>query len=87
MSARVMAAGMLAALAALACASAGAAEPPAAPSATPVKHYSLKSCNAQADAKKLNGAARSQFVKHCQAQTVSSSTAHTPAAAPTPAGK
>ncbi|HEX4388090.1 MAG TPA: PsiF family protein [Steroidobacteraceae bacterium] len=42
-----------------------AAEPPATPSATPVKHPSLKACNQQADAKKLTGAARSQFVKEC----------------------
>ena len=43
-----------------------AAEPPATPSATPVKHPSLKACNQQADAKKLTGAARSQFVKECR---------------------
>jgi hypothetical protein len=56
------------------------AEPPAYPSATPVKHNSLKVCNQQADAKKLSGATRSQFIKHCQSQTVSG---HAP---PTPAG-
>ena len=44
-----------------------AAEPPAKPSATPVKHPSLKVCNKQADGKKLSGAARTQFVKDCQA--------------------
>jgi psiF repeat len=54
------------------------AEPPAYPSATPVKHNSLKVCNQQADARKLSGAARTQFVKHCQTQTVS---AHAPATA------
>jgi hypothetical protein len=54
------------------------AEPPAYPSATPVKHNSLKMCNQQADAKKLSGAARSQYLKHCQTETVS---AHAPAAA------
>jgi hypothetical protein len=43
-----------------------AAEPPATPSATPVKHASLKACNQQADVKKLTGAARSQFVKQCR---------------------
>jgi hypothetical protein len=44
-----------------------AAEPPAAPSATPVKHPSLKVCNKQADGKQLTGAARAQFVKDCRA--------------------
>jgi len=56
-----------AATAALACGTALAAEPPAAPSATPVKHPSLKVCNKQADARKLTGAARAEFVKNCQA--------------------
>ena len=58
------------------------AEPPAYPSATPVKHNSLKVCNEQADAKKLSGAARTQFVKHCQSETVSGHTAATPATSP-----
>jgi hypothetical protein len=49
-----------------------AAEPPATPSATPVKHPSLKACNQQADAKKLTGPARSQFVKQCRAAAKSS---------------
>ena len=54
------------ALLALVCAAgAPAAEPPAAPSATPIKH-SLKTCNKQADAKKLTGAARATYVKYCQ---------------------
>ena len=44
-----------------------AAEPPAAPSAIPVKQPSLKVCNKQADAKKLTGPARTQFVKGCHA--------------------
>jgi len=44
-----------------------AAEPPASPSATPIKHPSQKSCNKQADGKKLSGPARTQFVKNCQA--------------------
>jgi hypothetical protein len=44
-----------------------ATEPPAAPSATPIKHNTLKGCNQKADAKKLTGAARAQFVKDCQA--------------------
>ena len=43
-----------------------AAAAPAAPSATPVKHASLKVCNKQADAKKLTGPARAQFVKDCR---------------------
>jgi len=56
-----------AAIAIVACGAALAAEPPAAPSATPVKHPSLKVCNKQADAKQLTGAARAQFVKDCRA--------------------
>jgi psiF repeat len=44
-----------------------AADQPAAPSATPVKHPSLKVCNKQADGKQLTGDARSQFVKDCHA--------------------
>ena len=51
----------------LACGSVLAAETPAAPSATPVKHPSLKVCNKQADAKKLTGEARAHFVKDCRA--------------------
>ncbi len=57
----------LLAAAALSCSVGLAAEPPAAPSATPIKHTSLKSCNKQADAKKLSGSARNQFVKDCHA--------------------
>jgi hypothetical protein len=53
----------------LGCATAMAADPPAAPSATPVKHPSLKVCNKQADAKQLTGPARAQFVKDCRAGT------------------
>ena len=49
------------------CGAVVAADPPAAPSATPVKHSSLKVCNKQADARKLTGAARAQFVKDCRA--------------------
>jgi psiF repeat-containing protein len=48
------------------CGASLAAAPPAAPSATPVKHASLKVCNKQADAKKLAGPARAQFVKDCR---------------------
>jgi hypothetical protein len=55
------------AIAVLGCAVGVAAEPPATPSAVPVKHPSLKSCNQRADAKKLAGKERSQFVQACQA--------------------
>ena len=61
------------------CALCRGAEPPAYPSATPVKHNSLKVCNQQADAKKLSGAARSQFIKHCQSQSVTGPAPATPA--------
>ena len=57
---------VLAAIAVVVCGTA-AADQPAAPSATPVKHPSLKVCNKQADAKQLTGEARSQFVKDCHA--------------------
>jgi hypothetical protein len=57
---------LIAALALLASAVVSGAEPPASPSATPIRH-SLKACNQQADGKKLTGAARAQFVKSCQA--------------------
>jgi psiF repeat len=56
----------LAASVIVACGAAFAAEPPAKPSATPVKHPSLKVCNKQADAKNLTGEARAKFVKDCQ---------------------
>jgi hypothetical protein len=57
----------LAAIAIVGCGMAAAADPPAAPTATPVKHPSLKVCNKQADAKQLSGEARTQFVKDCHA--------------------
>jgi hypothetical protein len=57
----------LAVIAIFGCGAAIAAEPPAAPSATPVKHPSLKVCNKQADTKQLTGPARAQFVKDCRA--------------------
>lgn len=44
-----------------------AAEPPAAPTATPIKHPTLKSCNRDATAKQLAGKQREQFVKDCTA--------------------
>ena len=57
---------VLAALAIVA-GSALAADPPAAPSATPVKHPTLKSCNREATAKQLAGRQREQYVKDCTA--------------------
>lgn len=63
----------LAAIAIVGCGMA-AAEQPAAPTATPVKHPSLKVCNKQADAKQLTGEARSQFVKDCHAGKTSAKT-------------
>lgn len=57
---------VLAAAALCACGAVCAAEPPASPSATPIKHTSLKACNQQADAKKLTGSARAQFIKQCR---------------------
>jgi hypothetical protein len=58
---------VIAALALLAVGSALAAEAPAAPSAVPVKHPTLKSCNRDATSKKLTGKEREQFVKDCMA--------------------
>jgi hypothetical protein len=49
------------------CAALQAAEPPATPSAVPVKHPSLKTCNQRADARKLAGKERAHFVQACQA--------------------
>ena len=51
----------------LVCGAAVAADPPAAPSAVPVKHPTLKSCNREATAKKLSGKDREQYVKDCTA--------------------
>jgi psiF repeat len=72
-------AAVLAVISLLGCGVCLGAEPPAYPSATPVKHNSLKVCNQQADAKKLSGAARAQFVKHCQSETVSAQAPAAPA--------
>ena len=55
------------AIAIVGCGIAAAADQPAAPTATPVKHPSLKVCNKQADAKQLTGDTRSQYVKDCHA--------------------
>ena len=65
----------LAVIAIVGCGAVIAAEPPAAPSATPVKHPSLKVCNKQADAKQLTGDARSQYVKDCHAGKTSGKSA------------
>jgi hypothetical protein len=64
---------LISALATIALAASGAAaaaDPPATPSANPVP--SLKECNKKADAKKLSGPARAQFVKDCRAGKTSS---------------
>jgi hypothetical protein len=58
---------VLTALAIVACGNALAAEPPVAPSATPVRHPTLKSCNREATAKQLEGKQREQYVKDCTA--------------------
>ena len=65
----------LAAIAVVGCGIAAAADQPAAPTATPVKHPSLKVCNKQADAKALTGDARTQFVKDCHAGKTSGKSA------------
>jgi predicted outer membrane protein len=64
MSARMQLCHLLAVLALCAAGVAVAAEPPS-PSATPIKHTSSKACNKQADARKLTGSARAQFIKSC----------------------
>jgi hypothetical protein len=68
----------LAAAAILGCGAASATEPPAAPSATPIKHPTVKTCNRQATARKLTGKQRADFVKDCQAGKTPSP--HAPAA-------
>jgi hypothetical protein len=57
----------LALAAILGCGAAAASDTPAAPSATPIKHPTLKSCNQQATARKLTGKQRADFVRNCQA--------------------
>jgi hypothetical protein len=57
----------LAVAAILGCGAAGATDPPAAPSATPIRHPTLKSCNREATARKLTGKQRAEFVRNCQA--------------------
>ena len=51
----------------LGCGAAAATDPPAAPSATPIRHPTLKSCNREATARKLTGKQRAEFVKTCTA--------------------
>ncbi len=58
---------LLAVLAILPLAATRASDPPSAPTATPVKHPTLKSCNKEATAKQLSGKQREQFVKDCTA--------------------
>jgi hypothetical protein len=58
---------VFAAVSIVSCAAAVAADPPATPSATPVKHPSLKTCNKQADARKLAGKERANFIVDCRA--------------------
>jgi psiF repeat len=70
---------VLTALGIVACGSALAAEPPAAPSATPVKHPTLKSCNREATAKQLSGKQREQYVKDCTAGKTAATAASPPA--------
>jgi hypothetical protein len=65
----------LALAAILGCGAASAGEPPAAPSATPIKHPTIKSCNREATAKKLTGKQRAEFVKNCTAGKPSEQTA------------
>lgn len=64
-----------------------AAEPPAAPTATPIKHPTLKTCNRDATAKQLSGRQREQFVKDCTAgktQAARPKPSAPPPAAPAP---
>ena len=58
---------LIAALGLIACGAALAADPPTAPTATPLKHPTLKSCNREATAKQLSGKQREQYVKDCTA--------------------
>jgi len=58
-----------------------AADPPAAPTATPIKHPTLKSCNREATAKQLSGKQREQFVKDCTAGKTQTQSAPQPPAA------
>lgn len=70
----------------LAASAALAADPPAAPTATPVKHPTLKSCNREATARQLSGKQREQFVMDCTAgktQAAPQPPAAKPAAQPT----
>ena len=70
---------LVVALSLVAAGTALAADPPAAPTATPVKHPTLKSCNREATAKQLTGKQREQFVKDCTAGKTKSAAAQPPA--------
>jgi psiF repeat-containing protein len=70
---------LIAALGVVAGGSTLAAEPPTAPSATPVKHPSLKSCNKEATTKQLSGKQREQFVKDCTARKTQATPLQPPA--------
>jgi len=72
---------LLAALGLLAAAGAIAADPPTAPTATPVKHPTLKSCNREATARQLSGKQREQYVKDCTAGKTPAKPTAPPAAA------
>ena len=73
---------LIAALAIAAGGAALAANPPVAPTATPVKRLTLKTCNKEATAKQLAGKQREQFVKDCIAGKTQTAR---PPAAPQPA--
>ena len=70
---------VLTALALVACGSAFATDMPPAPSAVPVKHPTLKSCNREATAKQLAGKQREQYVKDCTAGKTAAKPAPAPA--------
>jgi hypothetical protein len=78
---------VLAVMGLMVCGLGAGAEPPAYPSATPLKHNSLKACNQLADAKKLSGTARTRFVQHCQTETVTAPAPITAAGPATPAAR
>ena len=70
---------LIAALGVVAGGSTLAADPPTAPSATPVRHPSLKSCNKEATTKQLSGKQREQFVKDCTARKTQATPPQPPA--------
>ena len=70
---------LIAALGVVAAGTTLAADPPTAPSATPVRHPSLKSCNKEATTKQLSGKQREQFVKDCTARKTQATPPQPPA--------